>query len=105
MFEDSYRKLSTRNILFSEEQMESLRIFRIYNSFGNPDLITFDFIYTYFENCCGKTRYGLIDVADRGKTMRKVSIIVFDDAWSRNIYALTNWEYSSDSFELLELYN
>ena len=103
--EQGFGTLSTRNIIYMREKMESLRIYNIFNIAGSPSKIKNEFIISYYSNCCINRRHGLIDLVDISDSLRKVSIIVFEDALSRNVYALANWEIFHDSFECFELIN
>lgn len=114
------RTIQTRDYVFSKEQIRSFRIKGIFNSIGEIDKMGEEFI-TKFAESLYRQEIGEIavvetaiksfpmpgDVYGEGKEMNPlkiVSIIVFTDVWSWQMYALKNLDiYGNES--LLSLLN
>lgn len=92
LFEESFRTISTRGITLSKKQMETFRIKKVYNSFGNPEFFSIENAEKMLEelNCQGE--FCLMEAACNSK-INIFSIITFEDIFSRNVYALMNSEY------------
>jgi len=100
----SERTIDTRGITFTPEQMKDQRINRICNTIlerGTDDYDPMDFIYSVQE---GNPDRSIIDAASTGE-YTIVSLIVFEDMFSRNIFAIRNKDYYGFHPDLVSLYN
>ena len=104
IFEKSYRTIRTRGITLTQEQMESLRIKRVFNSVGDPEYLNSDDAEQMLSNHIESGNYCLLEVAQTAK-LYFISIIIFEDIWSRNMFALKNFEYYAGFPDLITLYN
>lgn len=104
LFEKSYRTIRTRGITLTQEQMENLRIKRVFNSVGDPDYLNDEDAEQMLRNHIESGNYCLLEAAHTGK-LYIISLIVFEDIWSRNMFALKNFEYYEGFPDLITLYN
>ena len=72
--------------------MESFRMRKIFNATGTEDYIDADFLESYVFECCKFSGIPLVDIVCDESGMIRLSVIVFEDTWSRNIYALKYYE-------------
>lgn len=104
LFEESYRTICTRGVTLSKEQMETFRIKRIFNSFGDPDFLNDEKASEMLDNFIRRGEFCLLEASNDGKVY-KISLITFEDIWSRNMFALMNFEYYQRFPDLISLYN
>lgn len=95
LFEQSFRTISTRGISLSDNQIETFRIKKVYNSFGDPDYLTDSDAENMLREMEGLGEFCLLESAHDGK-LNIYSIITFEDIFSRNVFALMNQEYYHD---------
>jgi hypothetical protein len=104
IFEEYPRTICTRGIKFTQDQMNNYRIRRIFNSVGDPEYLNDDSAQMMLENFIGRGEFCLLEATNDGK-LYKISLITFEDIWSRNMFALVNLEYYSGFPDLITLYN
>jgi hypothetical protein len=104
MLEEGHRTIITRGIIFSKEQMENFRIKRIYNSVGDPEYLNDNDADIMLTNSIERGEFCLLEAINDGKLYR-ISLLVFEDIWSRNVFALYNWPYYEGFPDFLTLYN
>lgn len=103
-FEESFRTIGTRGIVLSAEQMNICRIKRIYNSITAIDYADTGYPGILLSEALMQGEYCLVE-ASGDERVFKTSLILFEDIWSRNVYALANWRYYERFPDLLTLYN
>jgi len=104
LFEESLRTIKTRGIILSNEQMENFRIRKIYNSVGDPDCLNDDDANQMLFNFIARGEFCLLEATNDGK-LYKISLITFEDIWSRNVFALIHKDYYYGFPDLITLYN
>lgn len=93
MFEKSLRTIKAQNKVFSAEQMEKYRIRGIYNSFGYIEDMGDKFIMDFARRSHRPER-GEIAIIESGikekdgMMCKVVSVIVFEDIWSWQMFAI-----------------
>lgn len=103
-FEDSFRTIGTRGIVFTEEEMQRLRIKRIYNSVSAIDYADANDTIELLSEAVARGEYCLVEATGDTKLF-KTSLILFEDIWSRNVFAIRNWKYYQGFPDLVTLYN
>ncbi|HPR72974.1 MAG TPA: hypothetical protein PLX41_04865 [Bacteroidales bacterium] len=104
IFEESFRTISTRDIILSQDQMDNFRIKKIFNSAGDPEFLNDFHAVQMLENFNKRGEFCLLEAINEGK-IYKISLITFHDIWSKNMFALMNWDIYEGFPELLTLYN
>lgn len=104
LFEENFRTIRTRGIVLSNEQMENFRIRKIYNSVGDPEYLNDNEAEQMLRNFIERGEFCLLEAVNDGK-LYKISLITFEDIWSRNVFALINWNYYEGFPDFLTLYN
>lgn len=104
LFEEGYRTICTRGVTLSKEQMENFRIRNVFNSFGDPDFLNDDQAEEMLTNFNKRGEFCLLEVTNDGK-IYKISLITFEDIWSRNVFALMNFKYYEGFPDLISLCN
>ena len=104
IFEESFRTIKTRGIILTQEQMENFRIKRVFNSIGDPDYLNGDHAEQMLMNHIVNGDFCLLELAE-DKKLFIISLITFKDIWSRNVFALMNWEYYKGHPDLSTIYN
>jgi hypothetical protein len=104
LFEEFQRTICTRGITFTPEQMGIYLIKRIYNSVGDPNYINNDFAEQWLNNLIKQGEFCLLEVSNSPR-LYKMSLITFEDIWSRNVFALLNKDYYDGFPDLITLYN
>jgi hypothetical protein len=104
LFEKDFRTIWTRNLTLSKEQMETFRIKKIYNSAGAPDYLNDKDAEEILDKFISNGEFCLVEATNDGK-IYKISLLTFQDIWSRNVFALMNMEYYKDFPDLVTLYN
>jgi len=104
IFEESFRTICTRGVTLSKDQMENFRIKKIFNSFGDPEYLNEAHAEEMLENFNKRGEFCLLETTNDGKVY-KISLITFEDIWSRNMFALMNFEYYNGFPDLISLYN
>jgi hypothetical protein len=104
MFEKNFRTIKTRGITLSEEQMENFRIRKIYNSVGDPEFLNDEQAEEMLDSFIKRGEFCLLEAISEEK-LYTISLITFEDLWSRNVFALMNWEYYIGFPDLVTLYN
>lgn len=104
IFEKGFRTICTRGVTLSKEQMENFRIRKIFNSFGNAEYINDEQAEEMLTNFNKRGEFCLLEATNDGKVY-KLSLITFEDIWSRNMFALMNFEYYEGFPDLISLYN
>lgn len=102
--EESYRTICTRGVILSKDQMENFRIRKIFNSLGDSDFLNDVQAEEMLLNFNKRGEFCLIEATNDGKVY-KISLITFEDIWSRNMFALMNFEYYEGFPDLILLYN
>lgn len=114
------RTVRTRDYVFSKEQMRSFRIKGVFNSIGEIDKMGDSFIESFAESLYRKEigEIAVVETAIKGfpvsrdvydekrreNPLKIVSVIVFADVWSWQMYGLKNMDvYGNES--LLSLLN
>jgi len=105
MFEEEFRTVRTRDIIYSPDQMRIMRLRAVYNAAGDIDYMNREVMESIFKDSIRSGESGLIEIKYKGKRLVLLSILVFEDFWSRNIYALSHWEIYKSFSELLSLQN
>lgn len=104
IFEKSFRTIGTRGLTLSEDQMQNFRIRKIFNSYGDPEYLNDRHAEEMLDNFNKRGEFCLLEAIDDGKVY-KISLITFEDIWSRNVFALMNFEYYNGFPDLISLYN
>ena len=104
IFEEAYRTIGTGGIILSQDQMENFRIRRIYNSFGDPEFMNDNFARKMLLNFNSNDEYCLLEAINTGK-LYTISVLTFEDIWSRNVFALMDFELYEGSPDMITLYN
>lgn len=104
IFEDRHRTICTRGITLTQGQMDNYRIKKIFNSTGDPEYLNDDSAQQMLENFIAQGEYCLVETANNGKVYM-ISLISFEDIWSRNMFALFHFEYYEGFPDLITLYN
>lgn len=104
IFEEEFRKICTRGVTLTKQQMETFRIKQIFNSFGDPDFLNAEHAEVLLKNHIANGDYCLLEVSS-SNTLYIISLITFEDIWSRNVYALKNMDYYNGFPDLLTIYN
>jgi hypothetical protein len=102
--EESFRTIKTRGITLSIEQMENFRIINIFNSVGDPEYLNEADAREMMTINIKRGEFCLLEAANEEKLF-VISLIIFEDIWSRNVFALMNWEYYDGFPDLITLYN
>lgn len=104
MFEKSYRTIKTRGITLTQEQMDSFRIKRVFNSVGDPEYLNSDDAEQMLNGHIESGNFCLLEAIHTAR-LYIISIIVFEDIWSRNVFALKNFDYYEGFPDLITLHN
>jgi hypothetical protein len=104
IFEEEFRKICTRGITLTKQQMETFRIKQIFNSFGDPDFLNAEQAEDLLKNHIANGDFCLLEVAS-SNTLYIISLITFEDIWSRNVYAIKNMDYYNGFPDLITIYN
>jgi hypothetical protein len=104
IFEESSRTICTRGVVLSKNQMENFRIRKIFNSFGDPEFLNDEHAEEMLDNFIKRGEFCLLEATNDGK-LYKISLITFEDIWSRNVFALKNMDYYNGFPDLITLYN
>lgn len=104
IIEEAYRTIGTRGIILSQEQMDNFRIKRIYNSMGDPKFLNNNFAREMWINFNRVGEYCLLEAINTAKLF-SISVLTFEDIWSRNVFALFHFENYDGSSDLVTLYN
>ncbi|MGC9472522.1 MAG: hypothetical protein ACP5D1_13400 [Bacteroidales bacterium] len=103
--EGYFRTVRTRNITYTLREMEAMRLKAVYNSEGEEHLMSVNYLRIFFSECEGEGEWGLLELRKAGGNRVVASILVFEDIWSRNLYALRHWEVYDDTAQVVELLN
>jgi hypothetical protein len=103
-FENSFRTIGTRGIVLTEEDMQLYRIKRIHNSVTAIDYADISDPADLLADAVLRGEYCLVE-ASCDEKVYKTSLILFEDIWSRNLFALRNWNYYEGFSDLLTFYN
>lgn len=103
-FDENHRTIRTRRIILSEDEMKALRIRRIFNSVGDSDFLSHTDAEEMLYNHILIGNYCLLEMAEEGNLFI-ISIISFEDIWSRNVFALKNFDYFNGFPDLITIYN
>jgi len=101
---EEFRKIYTRGITLTKQQMNDFRIKQIFNSLGNPDFLNEEQAEVLLKNHIANGDFCLLEVAATDK-LYIISLLIFEDIWSRNVYALKNMDYYNGFPDLITLYN
>jgi hypothetical protein len=104
IFETYFRTIGTRGITLSKDQMADFRIKNIFNSYGHIDYLNENNAELMLSNHKKNSSICLIETATKGNLFI-ISLIIFEDIVSRNIFALKNIEYYDGFPDLISLYN
>lgn len=104
LFEKDYRTIRTRGITLTQDQMNNFRIRRVYNSIEEPEYLNNKSAKQFLMNYAESGQFCLLEVVRSAKRCI-ISIIIFEDIWSRNLFALKNIDYYLDSYDLITLNN
>lgn len=104
LFENEHRTIKTRGVIFSKDQMQNFRIKRIYNSVGHSDYMDESDAEKMLDNFIQRGESCLLEVA-KTEQLTIFSLITFEDIWSRNVFALMNFDYYEGFPDLISLYN
>jgi len=85
--------------------MEMMRLKAVYNAAGESDFMGREYLENFFRENIRSGESGLMEICRKNKHTILVSILVFEDLWSRNIYALKNWEIYEGFPDLISLLN
>jgi len=102
--DESYRTISTRGVTLTEDQMANYRIKKVYNSFGDPNFINASHAEILLDNFNKAGEFCLLETSNDGK-IYIISLLAFEDVWSRNIFAIVHWNYYKGFPDLIPLYN
>ena len=92
IFDQARRTYMTRDIVFSQERTEKLRIRGIYNMSGDIDTVTSVEIDRFVKQTVrpGSSETVMVEKMVRGRVhgrpLMLVSVVVFDDQWSMNMF-------------------
>jgi len=103
--EKEYRTVRTRNIIYSEEEMYLMRIKGIYNCLCDSECVNIDLLHNLFNSNIDLGDSGLMDFAEKGERLSIITVIVFYDEYSRNMYSLKHQDLFNSNPELMSFYN
>lgn len=104
IFEKEFRTIGTRGVVLSKEEMENFRIKQIFNSIGHSDYLNDNDAEVMLKNFNQRGEFCLLETAGDG-SIYKISLLTFEDIWSRNVYALMNKKYYKGFPDLITLNN
>ena len=104
IFKKGFRTIRTRGITLTQEQMDKFRIKKVYNSVGDPEYLNDNNAYQMLMSFITGGEFCLLETVNDGK-LYKISLITFEDIWSRNVFALKNMDYYDGFIDLITLYN
>jgi hypothetical protein len=104
IFEEEFRKIYTRGITLTKSQLENYRIKNIFNSVGNLDSLNEEQADILLKNHIANGDFCLLELATTDK-LYIISLITFEDIWSRNVYALKHLDYYNGFPDLITIYN
>lgn len=84
--------------------MEIFRIKRIFNSVGDPDFLNDSDAFQMLDDFIFRGEYCLLEAKNDGR-LYKISVLTFEDIWSRNVFALMHFKYYEGFPDLITLYN
>lgn len=105
MFEKEFRTVRTREIEYSPEEMEMMRLKAVYNAAGDFDYMNKEFMEVFLRDSIRPGESGLMEICKKNERLVLMSILVFEDLWSRNIYALKHWKIYDRLSDLISLKN
>ena len=105
IFEEEFRKIRTRGVILTKDQMANYRIKKIYNSIGDPEFLNSNEAEKMLLNFNQRGEFCLMEVSTDRNNLYIISIITFEDYWSRNVFALQNLDYYDGFPDLISLYN
>lgn len=105
LFRNSFRIVNTHGILYSRDQMENMRLRAIYNASGIPEYLDEDFVNRFYLENIRNGEYGLVEMISKLNNTNILSLLVFEDTWSRNVYAIRHWKIYKDKMYLVDLMN
>ena len=85
--------------------MESFRMRKIFNATGTEEFIDADFVESYVFECCKFNGTPLVDIVADDTGIIRLSVVVFEDTWSRNVYAVMHNELFNLQSQIKELFN
>lgn len=103
-FANSFRTIGTRVIVLTPEEVNSYRIKRIYNSVTAADYADTSDSADLLSEAVAQGEYCLVEASDDERIF-KTSLILFEDIWSSNLFALKNWTYYAGFPDLLTMNN
>jgi len=105
MFEKEFSKRATRNIEYTEKQMESMQLRTVYSACSVPEFMDDNFINHFYLGNIRNGEYGLVEMISKPNNTNILSLFVFEDIWSRNLYGLKHCSVYEKSAQLLMLLN
>jgi hypothetical protein len=105
IFEEEDRKIYTMGITLTKSQMENYRIKRVFNTVGNPDYLNIEQAEKNLNKHISNGELCLLEIASTD-SLFIISLITFEDIWSRNVFAIKNMNYNYQGFpDLMTIYN
>lgn len=104
IFEEGFRTIATRKVILSKKQMENFRIKNIFNSIGNPEYLNDSDAEKMLGNFIERGEFCLLEAISE-EEIYIISLLTFEDIWSRNMFALMHFEYYDGFPDLITLYN
>lgn len=104
MTSNTEKTIDTRGITFTDEQMRKQRIKKICNVIterGTDDFKPMDYISSIQDENPGRNIFDAV-TSDNNNI---ISLVVFDDIFSRNIFAIRNKDYYGFHPDLITLFN
>jgi hypothetical protein len=105
MIDEDYRTLRTRGIVYEPEEMQNMRIKKILNICFASDFMNFNVLCNLIFSSLPEGEFGLLDTCVSDNDVIKASVLIFEDSWSRSVFALMHPEAFLKSGQLPELLN
>jgi hypothetical protein len=85
--------------------MEQMRLNKVYNVVSDPDYFDMTFISNICNDAGKRGKCNLVEIVEKGKKLLKASVLVFEDTWSRNMYALMHWNLYESTGQVTDILN
>jgi hypothetical protein len=92
LFEKNHGTIKTRGIILAQDQMDNFMKRRINNYIGDPDFLNCYDAEEMLQNHIFRGDFCLLEMAEEWK-IYILSVINFEDIWSRNVYSFKNFDY------------
>ena len=87
LFEKNFRTIRARETTLTPAEMENFRIKRIFNSFGDRETLDEEEAKNMLDYHISSGESCLLMTLNKGNVFT-ISIVIFEDDWSRNLFAM-----------------